>query len=279
MESTSVNDHDLALRIANAIVGKLAGQEVLRGRSLHLFLDEESSSSSSSDNGGGATRLVDLVCSYFVRHVLEMRWCRSQNIRLVSFEIETSFLRNRVRPIDVTLLTVCKGTIELADFVPNVSSSTGQAVDSAPISGHARDDHQHELDTSTNTTTTPDPSQPELQQPQRRSTRPRHQLSRSTSEVDSEPASKQRRTKTAGLRLGAPSTDQEDENHVRRLQSDISRVPQRKPETASGQPKLLPASLDNFVLSIWQQIYSSMSFDINAVVRSWSMISPCIKTS
>lgn len=122
--------------------------------------------------------------------------------------------------------------------------------------------------TSTSANTPPDPSQAESNQVQRRSTRPRHQLSRSASDVDTEPAPKQRRVKTATLRLGGSTNADGDGNHVRRLQSNVAKVPQRKPETANGQPKLLPASLDNFVLSIWQQIYSSMSFDISAVVSN-----------
>ena len=159
-----------------------------------------------------------------------------------------------------------KGVIQLAEFVPasdpNRNTSTDEtASTSAPLGSLTPE--------SLTTTTSSNPAQVELHQPQRRSTRSRQQLSRSTSDVEAEPAAKQRRLKTTGgLRLGGPVSEMEDETRVRRLQSDVGRVPQRKPDTANGQPKLLPASLDNFVLSIWQQIYSSMSFDISAVVSA-----------
>lgn len=57
MESLPLNDHDLALRIANTIVERLAERGSLRGLSLHLFLDEEGSSI-----GAAAAPVIDLVC-------------------------------------------------------------------------------------------------------------------------------------------------------------------------------------------------------------------------
>jgi len=53
---------------------------------------------------------------------------------------------------------------------------------------------------------------------------------------------------------------------TRRLQSNLGRVPQRKPDYAGTEPILLPASLDNLVTGIWEQIYSSTSFDVDAIV-------------
>jgi len=56
MDTIPPNDHDLALRIANTIVARLAERGTLQGLSLHLFLDEENTNA-----GAAAASVIDLV--------------------------------------------------------------------------------------------------------------------------------------------------------------------------------------------------------------------------
>lgn len=61
MDSNPLNDHDLALRIANTIVERLAERGNLRGLSLHLFLDEENSDASPA--GAPVLDLVGIIAT------------------------------------------------------------------------------------------------------------------------------------------------------------------------------------------------------------------------
>ncbi|KEQ72616.1 SET domain-containing protein, partial [Aureobasidium namibiae CBS 147.97] len=86
-----------------------------------------------------------------------------------------------------------------------------------------------------------------------------------------------RRKITGGLRLQrptgsanqsmSPEAEGSEQAPVRRLQADVREKPQRR--TARDEPALRPSTLSKLVVGIWEQIFSSMSFDISVVTSEW----------
>lgn len=50
------------------------------------------------------------------------------------------------------------------------------------------------------------------------------------------------------------------------MRSDVARLPTRKPKSHEDAPKLAKGSMDNLVKSVWQQIHSSLTWDLSVVV-------------
>lgn len=106
----------------------------------------------------------------------------------------------------------------------------------------------------------------------RRSSRPRRALNN-----DSDSETSKRRKITGGLRLQrptgsanqsmSPEAEGSEQAPVRRLQADVREKPQRR--TARDEPALRPSTLSKLVVGIWEQIFSSMSFDISVVTSEW----------
>lgn len=106
----------------------------------------------------------------------------------------------------------------------------------------------------------------------RRSNRPRRALNN-----DSDSETSKRRKITGGLRLQrpigsanqsmSPEAGESEQAPVRRLQTDIREKPQRR--TTRDEPALRPSTLSKLIVGIWEQIFSSMSFDISVVTSEW----------
>jgi hypothetical protein len=106
----------------------------------------------------------------------------------------------------------------------------------------------------------------------RRSNRPRRTLNN-----DSDSETSKRRKITGGLRLQrptgsanqsvSPEPGESEQASVRRLQTDVREKPQRR--TARDEPALRPSTLSKLVVGIWEQVFSSMSFDISVVTSEW----------
>ncbi|KAK6008157.1 hypothetical protein QM012_000060 [Aureobasidium pullulans] len=65
----------------------------------------------------------------------------------------------------------------------------------------------------------------------------------------------------------SPEAAESEQAPVRRLQTDIREKPQRR--TTKDEPALRPSTLSKLVVGIWEQIFSSMSFDISVVTSEW----------
>lgn len=106
----------------------------------------------------------------------------------------------------------------------------------------------------------------------RRSNRPRRTLNN-----DSDSETSKRRKITGGLRLQrptgsanqsmSPEAEESEQAPIRRLQTDVREKPQRR--TTRDEPALRPSTLSKLVVGIWEQIFSSMSFDISVVSSEW----------
>lgn len=97
---------------------------------------------------------------------------------------------------------------------------------------------------------------------------------RRISETSEATGSPKRRKITGSLRLARttqPSTPQAPDDPAqetgRRLESHDTR-PQRK-STAGDGHSLRPSTLQKLITGVFEQIFSSMSFDVNAVVNEW----------
>ncbi|THV69189.1 SET domain-containing protein [Aureobasidium pullulans] len=105
----------------------------------------------------------------------------------------------------------------------------------------------------------------------RRSSRSRRALNN-----DSDSETSKRRKITGGLRLRpmgsanqsmSPEAEENSQAPVRRLQADVREKPQRR--TARDEPALRPSTLSKLIVGIWEQVFSSMSFDISVVSSEW----------
>jgi hypothetical protein len=112
---------------------------------------------------------------------------------------------------------------------------------------------------------------PSAENAPRRSTRPRR-----ITNNDSDSETSKRRKITGGLRLRptgstqqsmSPEVEESTQAPVRRLQADVRTLPQRR--TARDEPALRPSTLSKLVVGIWEQIFSSMSFDIGVISSEW----------
>ncbi|KAI5204985.1 SET domain-containing protein [Aureobasidium subglaciale] len=106
----------------------------------------------------------------------------------------------------------------------------------------------------------------------RRSSRSRRAMNN-----DSDSETSKRRKITGGLRLQrptgsahqsmSPEVGDSEQAPVRRLQTDVREKPQRR--TARDEPALRPSTLNKLIVGIWEQVFSSMSFDISVVSSEW----------
>lgn len=65
----------------------------------------------------------------------------------------------------------------------------------------------------------------------------------------------------------SPEAEENSQAPVRRLQADVREKPQRR--TARDEPALRPSTLSKLIVGIWEQVFSSMSFDISVVSSEW----------
>lgn len=113
---------------------------------------------------------------------------------------------------------------------------------------------------------------PKATSPRQTRTRNRRRPAHDDESDNSETA--KRRKLTGGLRL-APSTQQnspreseEPESASGRQLQATARLPQRKP-VSRDEHALKPSTLSKLLVGIWEQIFSSIRFDMSAVVDEW----------
>lgn len=106
-----------------------------------------------------------------------------------------------------------------------------------------------------------------------RRSRNRRRPSGTSDDSDSSEAVKRRKL-TGGLRLAptqqnSPRDPENPESTSgRQLQSTARHFPQRKP-ASRDEHALKPSTLNKLIVGVWEQIFSSIRFDMSAVVDEW----------
>lgn len=105
-----------------------------------------------------------------------------------------------------------------------------------------------------------------------RRTRPSNQRRVAPGDDSDSSEETKRRKLTGGLRLAvnhsSPREEDEPDSASGRQLQPGSRLPQRKPP-GKDEHAMKPSTLNKLIIGIWEQIFSSISFDMGAVVDEW----------